>query len=224
MLMSKYWDTMIECGDQIVDRISSVGTLINNPAAQEYPWQDYTWTSSGFRRAHVSIVDARETKKIWLIHCCIFPHVNDPAPIWGFDVVCGKNKITGAFHDFSPTGDINHPMIKWFKSKVAPAKWAKTRTLPEWATNIFSPNIVAVGNIDQQDELETFVRLGLYTLDYYLDTVGFPPSAITDYTESQNYYCRNQKLNPHATRSISNLGLDSDRAKRFVDTILFPEI
>lgn len=222
--MSKYWDLMKDCGQQIVDRISKDAELIQNPYAKDYPWQDFTWSSKKFRRAHVSIVDETESKKIWLIHCCIFPHVNDPAPIWGFDVVCGKNKVTGAFHDFSPTGDSNHPMINWFSNKTRAVKWAKTRDLPEWAKNIFSPDIVAVSNINLIEELETFIRLGLFTLDYYLDFVGVPETSPVDYTLIQNYYCDNQRANPHAVRSINNLGLDMDRARSFVDDILFPKI
>ena len=47
----------------------------------------------------------------------IFPTLDNPAPIYGFDVIAGKNKMTGAFHDFSPSADPDHPMIQGYLRK-----------------------------------------------------------------------------------------------------------
>ena len=35
--------------------------------------------------------------------------------IYGFDIIAGKNKVTGAFHDFSPLLQKEHPLTEWFK-------------------------------------------------------------------------------------------------------------
>lgn len=42
-------------------------------------WVNRVWTSDAYRRAHVDVVDARETKGLWMMHCCIFPHIHNPA-------------------------------------------------------------------------------------------------------------------------------------------------
>ena len=36
----------------------------------------------------------------------------------GFDVIAGKNKMTGAFHDFSISVDPDHDMIKGYYESV----------------------------------------------------------------------------------------------------------
>ena len=40
----------------------------------------------------------------------------------------------------------------------------------------------------------------------------------------QNYYCHNQKQNPHTPRVMASLGLDPQEVKKFVEECLFPEI
>ena len=41
------------------------------------------------------VVDARESKGLWMMHVCIFPNLDNNGPIYGFDVIAGKNKMTG---------------------------------------------------------------------------------------------------------------------------------
>ena len=51
--------------------------------------------------AHVEYV--REEKGLWMQHVCIFPGLTNGGPIFGWDIIAEmKNKVTGAFHDFSP--------------------------------------------------------------------------------------------------------------------------
>jgi hypothetical protein len=139
-----------------------------------YDWYNRIYTGDRFRRAHIEVVDKTQTSKILVLHCTIFPHYNDPSPIWGCDAVCGANKITGAFHDMSSGGDPNHVMMKWFAEQSAQLSWERPRELPEWARNTFSPAIIAAGNIRDEDQLEALgvvdiviipVGGGGYTLD-----------------------------------------------------------
>ena len=137
-----------------------------------FTWENYLWTDKTFRRAHVEIVDASESKKMWVMHMCIFPHYNCPDPIFGFDIVCGKNKITGAFHDFSISGESQ--MNKWYRNKMSEIEWNKPRELPDWAKRIFSPNMLAAGNIQTQEELDQLFKTVIDNLDYYLYNVVYP--------------------------------------------------
>jgi hypothetical protein len=83
-----------------------------------YSWPNSVYASNSFRRAHIDIVDARESKKLYMLHLCIFPHAYDPAPIFGFDIIAGPSKVTGAFHDFSPVaGDTS--LDTWFAERAA---------------------------------------------------------------------------------------------------------
>jgi hypothetical protein len=187
----------------------------------DFSWPNYVYAGCAFRRAHLDIVDARETKKLYMMHLCIFPNTNSPAPIYGFDIIAGDNKVTGAFHDFSPIGE--HPLNAWFAEQVAPYEWSKKRDLPEWARNIFSTNMVAAGNISDEAELAKVLDLAMRNLSHYLAYIHGHKSE-KDYTMQQNFYCQNQKKNPHTPRVMASLGLDPDEVHKFVEECLFPEI
>jgi phycocyanobilin:ferredoxin oxidoreductase len=159
-----------------------------------------------------------------MMHCCVFPHTHNPAPIFGFDVVAGKNKITGCFHDFSPAGDVFHPMIDWFRHEVKQLEWRKQRELPDWAKRIFTDSMVAAGNVGDEQELEQIKELAKTNLKHYLDTVGETNNTMLDTSAFQNYYCDNQKQNPHTPKVMASLGLKEEDISVFIQDCLFPEI
>ena len=139
--MSNVWDTLIDIQEAFEKKFTDVGMEIVEPGMERFNqpgWVNRVWSSTFFRRAHINVVDARTTKGLWMMHCCVFPHTHNPAPIFGFDVIAGKNKITGCFHDFSPAGDHEHPLIDWFAGEAAQLQWNKTRKLPDWAERIFT--------------------------------------------------------------------------------------
>jgi hypothetical protein len=150
--------------------------------------------------------------------------LNDPSPIFGFDAVCGKNKITGAFHDFSPAGDTTSIMYPWFQNQVHNMEWNKPRDLPEWARKIFSPAMVAAGNLQEESEIDQLCNLAKTTLAYYLAHVGWDQQSGSDYHMAQNRYCYWQKQNPHVVKSMVAMGVSEIAMKKFVETVLFPEI
>lgn len=219
--MSHVWETMKECAATLQDMMESAGWRDEDPVLEKYDWENHVYRSDRYRRGHVEVVDKTATHGIYILHATVFAHTDDSAPIWGFDTVCGKNKITGAFHDFSLVND-DHEMWQWFTNEVKDIEWNKVRELPEWARNIFSPAMVAAGNISDHNELHNLVDLGIKTLDYYLKNVGSRNQG--DYTDRQNYYCINQKKNPHVYRSMIAMGVPEETINQFVDEVLFPEI
>ena len=223
MTQSSVFDKAIACSDEITARFIKTGTLVTTDSDADRGVMDLVFESSRYRRAHVSIVDARESKKLWLLHVTVFPHPNDPSPIYGFDIVAGPSRVSGAFHDFSAAGETNHPMMDWFADQTALLEWNKKRELPEWAKNIFSSSMVAIGAVGAE-ELDEFVDLGLKTLDYYLENVGNTQESLADYHMAQNRYCHYQKQNPHTPRVLVTLGFTEQQAQEFVRNTLFPEI
>ena len=216
--MTAIFNKAISCADAIAERFKQTGHLVDYSTDPAYGISDRLYVSNTYRRAHISIVDARETKKLWLLHVTVFPHKNDPSPIYGFDIVCGPSKVSGAFHDFSGAG---HPMMQWFADTTKDLEWNKKRELPDWAKQIFSNNMVAIGAVGGE-ELDEFVALGLKSLNYYLEHVGCTDTA--DYSKIQNRYCYYQKQNPHTPRVLINLGFTEQQAQDFVQHTLFPEI
>jgi phycocyanobilin:ferredoxin oxidoreductase len=224
---SKVWDKLIEIQHLLEDSFDKTGKEINEPGMDRFNqpgWVNRVWSSEYYRRAHVDVVDARESKGLWMMHCCIFPHIHNPAPIYGFDVIAGKNKITGCFHDYSNAGDPEHPMMDWFADEVNKLDWNRTRKLPDWAERIFSPSMVAAGNVQDEEELEQIFAMARTTLTHYLESVGETNNTANNTTEAQNYYCENQKQNPHTPRVMVSLGLSEEDVKHFIQECLFPEI
>ena len=225
--MSSVWDTLIKIEQYLEYKFYATGSIIHEPAMERFNqpgWINKVWASSRYRRAHIDVVDARETKGLWMMHCCIFPHTHNPAPIFGFDVIAGKNKITGCFIDYSPAGDINHPMIKYFGEEVGKYEWNKKRKLPDWAERIFSEHMVAAGNVSEENELKQLTSLAHILVNHYLDTVDETNQTANDTTLEQNYYCENQKQNPHTPKVMVSLGLSEDDVRHFIQECLFPEL
>jgi len=225
--MSIVWDTLTEVENYFEMAFNEKGWLIHEPGIERFNqpgWVNMVWESDIYRRAHIDVVDARETKGLWMMHCCVFPHTDNPAPIFGFDVVAGKNKITGCFHDFSPAGDPNHPLITWFGEEVSRYEWNKKRPLPEWAQRIFTEHMVAAGNVSEQHELVQILGMARKTLDHYLENVGETRGHAVDTKDAQNFYAQNQKQNPHTPKVMTSLGLNEQDVQIFVQECLFPEI
>lgn len=221
--MTATFDLSIACAEEITKRFRETGEVEEFIIDEIHGINDTVYTSSKYRRAHISIVDARESKKLWLLHVTVFPHATDPSPIYGFDIVCGPNKVSGAFHDFSAAGKTNHSMLGWFADQTKMLEWNKKRELPDWAKNIFSSSMVAIGAVGAE-ELTEFVDLGLKTLGYYLETVGNTLETTANYSTAHNRYCHYQKQNPHTPRVLVNLGFTEQEAKDFVEQNLFPEL
>lgn len=226
-LQSNVWDTLIEIEKYFESQFYATGSIIHEPGMDRFNqpgWVNKVWASSQYRRAHIDVVDARETKGLWMMHCCVFPHTHNPAPIFGFDVVAGRNKITGCFHDFSPAGDVFHPMIDWFRDEVAKLEWRKQRELPEWAKRIFTESMVAAGNVSDEQELSQIAQMARINLKTYLETIGETNNTVLDTSSFQNYYCDNQKQNPHTPKVMASLGLKEEDITVFIQDCLFPEI
>lgn len=194
--------------------------IINNPN-----WIDLSWSSFDFRRAHLNVVDMRLERKMLMLHFCIFPHIHNPAPIFGLDIIAGERKITGFFHDYSLTVDDSHPLHLGFKQLVSEFQWKKQRELPKWAKEIFSDSMLAAGNITNQVELEQIINISSKSIKFYLDNVG--KTNYTGYSdniiEAQNKYCRWQKKNPQLYKSMLAFGFDQATVDDFVNLSLFPD-
>jgi phycocyanobilin:ferredoxin oxidoreductase len=227
MTTSNVWETLTQIQKYFEGKFYATGSIIHEPGMDRFNqpgWVNKVWASSVYRRAHIDVVDARDSKGLWMMHCCIFPHLHNPAPIFGFDVIAGKNKITGCFYDYSPSADREHPMLDWFADEAQKLEWNKTRKLPDWAERIFSGSMVAAGNVSEEEELAQIFAIAKKGVDHYLATVGETNKTAVSCLEAQNYYCQNQKCNPHTPKVMVSLGLSEEDVRVFIQDCLFPEI
>ena len=215
------FDKCIAHSQRIERYFRESGELIEVDKNERLGITDLVFSSMRYRRAHISIVDARDTKGVWLLHCTIFPHYNDSSPIYGFDIVAGSKKVSGAFHDYSISGDPTSPLWLWFNAKTAVLDWNKKRELPVWAKQIFSKAMVAIGAVGEE-ELDKFIELGHDTLKFYLNNIGLEQESGADFHMAQDRYCYYQRQNPHTPRVLVNLGFSEKEAIEFVERNLFP--
>ena len=229
--MSVIWDRLIQCKDEIIKVFDEQATEINEAGLDYFNrpdsgWINRVWANDNIRRAHIDVVDARDTKGLWMMHVCIFPTLDNPAPIYGFDVIAGKNKMTGAFHDFSPSADPNHPMIQGYFESVEHFVPEKQRELPQWAKNIFTGKMLAAGNVKSEEEATEIIRIALDNLRAYFAEVGLTKGeGLPDIVgPCQDYYCHNQQQNPHTPAVMKSLGLPEEDVDRFCTDMLFPKL
>jgi len=230
--VSVIWNKLIECQNDIIDLFNNYAEEIQEEGLDAFNqpdngWINRVWANNDVRRAHIDVVDARKSKGLWMMHVCCFPVLTNDAPIYGFDVIAGKNKMTGAFHDFSASsGGEDHPLLQWYQNEVADFIPSKKRELPEWAQNIFSPSMIAAGNVNTEEEATAIVDLALNNLKVWFESVPeYTGNANVDLTAgSQNYYCHNQQQNPHTPRVMKSLGLNEADVDKFCTDLLFPKI
>lgn len=216
------WNILIDLSEQIETIFDENFTRYPIPEEINFSgWKDTYWKSDHVRKCHLKTIDNRETQKLWLMHINIFPNENLNAPILGFDIVAGQNKITGSFFDYSPVD--NNPFMDYYNSKVKDITWNKPRELPEWAQKIFSKNMIAAGNIRTEEEIQQLTETCLDLIRYYVDNIG-KYDSVGDFKDKQNYYCSQQKLNPHLHKSILAMGISEEDKDRYVNRVLFEEI
>ena len=230
-MVSTIWSKLIDCKDDIIDIFNEQATEIQEDGLDYFNrpdsgWINRVWANDNVRRAHIDVVDARDTKGLWMMHVCIFPTLDNPAPIYGFDVIAGKNKMTGAFHDFSPSSDPDHPMIQGYFESVEHFVPEKQRELPEWARNIFTGKMLAAGNVKTEEEATEIIQIALSNLHAYFEEVGESKGegAPDLVAACQNYYCENQQKNPHTANVMKSLGLPEEDVDRFCTDMLFPKL
>ena len=220
--MQDIFKTLKKCEENLLKQLTDTGTPV--PDHHEWPWRNFVFESKFYRRAHL---DAVETDKLYMFHLCIFPQVYNPAPIYGVDVIAGKNKMTGAFHDFSASsGGEDHPLGEWFENEVKDFIPSKRRELPQWALNIFTDSFIAAGNVKTDEEATAIIDLAVNNLKVYFESIGeYTGMGEREMTiASQNYYCENQQQNPHTPRVMTSLGLNEADVQKFCTDMLFPKI
>ena len=232
MSESMIWDTLIKCQDEILgifdeyaDEIEEKG--LNKFNQPENGWINRVWANNNVRRAHIDVVDVRESKGLWMMHVCCFPTLDNGSPIYGFDVIAGKRKMTGAFHDFSASsGGEDHPLCEWYLDAVKDFIPTKQRELPEWAKNIFSDGMIAAGNVGTEEEAVAICKLAVDNLRVWFQSVPeYAGEQTVDFTAGcQDYYLHNQEQNRDTRSLMKSLGLGEADVDEFCTNALFPKI
>lgn len=178
---------------------------------ENFGWNNHRYISDKFRMCHI---EKYSDGKINVLHVTCFPHVWSEDPIFGFDVITTESKPLAAFCDWSQVRNNKfYNCVYTFKEGY---------TLPEWAKNIFSIN--AISCIPQEDEFDKVCEIGIDSFKTYLESLSYEVSYLSDVIRNkQNYYC-DQQLQNQRTYNVLKSKLGEERARYFMENILFPKI
>lgn len=175
--------------------------------------------------AHTSVVDLRDEKGLWMMHTAFFAAPQYPMPIFGFDVIVGRGKVTGCFHDMSPTtGD--SPIDETWKTMTYGFEPARKRELPEWA-NFFSDNMVVMGASNNEKEIDQVCYIGLEMANAWFKALDDmkptnSPEIMALHEQGKQDYCTGQLKNERSKDVMTNvLGMDRTYVEDF-KRIQFP--
>jgi phycocyanobilin:ferredoxin oxidoreductase len=179
---------------------------------EDYGWENSRYISDIFRVAHI---ERYSDKNLEVLHFTCFPSIASGSPIFGFDIVSTDKRPLAAFLDCSPT------IEDWtYKTNY---KFNTPYKLPEWANNIFSKDAIAI--VPDGHELNVICDCAIEAFSQYVEMLSdtFPNYPASVVIEKQNYYCDQQQKNER-TYNVLKAKLGENRAKHFMQTILFPKL
>ena len=193
--------------DIIIDKGEGLQIEVEN-----FGWTNLVYKSKHFRFAHI---ERYSDKNLEVLHITTFPDKNNPNPIFGFDIITTDKKPLAAFLDYSPV--VNKVV---YRSSVI---FETPYNLPDWAKKIFSDDAIAIVPNEKDMAILPEVVIDAYTK--YIDLCIENQHTIdTDIIkDKQNYYCEQQQKNER-TFNVLKAKLGEDRARYFMNTILFPKI
>lgn len=208
--------TMKSCFETLAyhaDRFSEIlAENAQEESVPEFPWRNRIWTSQRFRRAHV---EEFSNEQISVLHVTVFPHLTDPAPIFGFDVITGVKRPVGCYADLSPSIEVWQGWRDWL-----PVELARERAIPDWGT-CFSQEFITTPLRDQA-HLEYMLEYGVNLLQVYLQRLE-PGKAVAELVcERQQFYCDQQRSNQKTLQVLERM-IGYEQARYFIDHVLFPD-
>jgi hypothetical protein len=186
----------------------------------ELRWRNLLFASPCFRRAHVELLDI--ANHFAVVHVVVLPHLVQPEPIFGFDMIAGRAQATGIFLDFSPvTAAPPDPSLGETIPASVRARFTNARTRPDWGS-IFSADFFAI-RPDSAAEIEHAIRLATAAFDTYLRrlTPAAQQAPDPDVRAGHAAYAQAQRCNPHTERMLARF-VGAAPAREFIETVLFP--
>lgn len=180
----------------------------------EHVWQNWYYANHQIRYGHLEYFQS-SNQGITVLHCVLFPHYSLDCGIFGFDLIALNGNITGIFCDITYSKERNT-----FLSQLYADVQSYQRKLPEWA-GFFSPDFIF---ISLPENFDSFLN-SIYKLlsEYLLQDcyTNYNPFCIRQNIDNQDQYSLKQRQNPKTLGALSAF-IGKDKAKEFVDKVLFP--
>lgn len=183
-------------------------------------WRNLVVETPGFARLHVEFFAI--PGEIAVLHLCGFPRLDVALPIFGFDIVSGREKATGCFLDLSPTVPEATPLLQQWaaRARLAAPGLGEPRELPSWAW-MFSCNAIAVRPRGQAD-VDAALRFGEAMLCWLLGLGSAEIAEPQAMRVAQLRYIDGQRRNDRTRRMLAGC-IGNELADRFIAEVLFPD-
>jgi phycocyanobilin:ferredoxin oxidoreductase len=175
-----------------------------------------------FRKLHLEI--ARVGNRLDILHCVMFPRPDYALPMFGTDIVGGRDQISAAVADLSPVSrDRSLPLAYRTALNALPSPdFAQPRALPNWG-DIFSEFCLFVRPMDLAEEAMFLDRAEAFLTIHCQQAIAAQPVAEAEQPHiiaGQQYYCEKQQRNDK-TRRVLESAFGTEWADRYMTTVLF---
>ncbi|NEP62299.1 MAG: phycocyanobilin:ferredoxin oxidoreductase [Symploca sp. SIO2G7] len=175
-----------------------------------------------FRKMHLEL--AKIGKKLDILHCVMFPRPEYALPIFGCDIVAGKENISAAIADLSPVNS-EHILPSAYRHQLQALptpQFKEHRSLPDWA-DIFSEFCLFVRPNGPEEENQFFSwgdNLLQIHCTHAADALPASPEQQVEIIAGQHYYCTKQQQNDK-TRRVLEKAFGVEWAERYMTSVLF---
>jgi len=186
--------------------------------------ENHCYQAPQFRKLHLEL--AQVGTGLDILHCVMFPNPEYALPIFGADLVGGRNGgISAAIADLSPgNADRSLPESYYQALSTLPElQFSHPRALPGWA-DIFSEFCLFVRPMGVPEE-DLFLQrvcdfLTLHCQKASLATPQTSQQEIASAIAGQLYYCTKQQQNDK-TRRVLEKSFGAEWTERYMTTMLF---
>ncbi len=185
--------------------------------------ENHCYQTPQFRKLHLEL--AQVGNSLDILHCVMFPNPEYALPIFGADLVGGRNGINAAIVDLSPINS-DRSLPKSYHtvlSVLSPIQFSQPRALPQWG-DIFSEFCLFVRPVGTQEEADFLQRVGDFlSLHCQIASTSTPLTShleIARVLAGQQSYCTKQQQNDK-TRRVLEKSFGSEWTERYMTTMLF---
>jgi phycocyanobilin:ferredoxin oxidoreductase len=201
-----------------------LGYIEGNLEGSRLTIENHCYQTPQFRKLHLEL--AQVSNGLDILHCVMFPNPEYALPIFGCDLVGGRNgSISAAIVDLSPVS-VDRSLPDSYQaalSELAQIEFSQPRSLPEWG-DIFSEFCLFVHPVGEQEEDLFLNRVkDFLTLHCQIASQELPLTSHSDINRvaaGQRYYCMKQQQNDK-TRRVLEKSFGSEWTDRYMNTMLF---
>ncbi|MBW4616233.1 MAG: phycocyanobilin:ferredoxin oxidoreductase [Desmonostoc vinosum HA7617-LM4] len=185
--------------------------------------ENHCYQTPQFRKLHLEL--AQLGKSLDILHCVMFPNPEYALPIFGSDLVGGRDSISAAIADLSPI-NVDRSLPKSYYtalSALSKPEFSQPRALPQWG-DIFSEFCLFVRPVGTQEEEAFLTQVREFlTLHCQIASTTNPLTSrleVAKILAGQRYYCTRQQQNDK-TRRVLEKSFGSEWTERYMTTMLF---